>query len=78
MHLFFFMITDAEDHLQEIHGSIWTYAMAKVSICTPRFFPYTYETLVNELLRRHLKMTRYDINVENWESFYKFLINKIN
>ena len=49
--------------------------MDKESKLVPRFYPHTFELRANRILARQLRMTRQDINAENCESVYKFLIN---
>ena len=51
--------------------------MDKESIPVPRYYPHTFEFRANRILTRNLHITRQDINAENCESVYKYLIDNI-
>ena len=71
------LIIGVEDHLQPVNASIWTHAMNKESIPTPRFYTHLFEFRADRLLARRFKIKRCDINAENCETIYKFFIQNM-
>jgi hypothetical protein len=66
------------DHIQDVDHTIWMYAMEKESRAIPKFYPSRFKLQADDLLQFCLNMKQSDINVENWESVYLFLINHMS
>jgi hypothetical protein len=61
-----------------VDHTIWMYAMEKESRAIPKFYPSQFKLQADDLLQFCLNMKQSDINVENWESVYLFLINHMS